>query len=288
MAEHTDFKTRQTEEGREITGSLTIGRIPLVVCAPFFYRSDPMPDMTFVNGTLDELSQAIQAREIDCAPLSSIEYARNYRDYAIVPGLSIVGQSKVKTALFLSQVPWEQISGKNILLSSVAATSNILFQLLCRRKYQVDPVFNAPEEPMGRIAIGDDAIIMAYKSTWRYCYDLSEEWYKWQTLPFAFGLWIVRKTVADLKKGAVEEFVRYLERSQESFLQNHKKALKEWLKTYPSNLPEQLMSSFFEHVDYTLTPLHEKSLLLFFKMASDMGYANPCTSLDFVNIENQV
>jgi chorismate dehydratase len=242
--------------------------------------------MQFIDGAPAELNRALQYGEVDCAPSSSIEYARNHQNYSVIPGFSTGGQSKIKSVLFLSRVPWEKINGLNVILSAASGTSNILFQILCQRKYRVDPIFNMPEEPVGRIAIGNEALQMAYNSSWNYCYDLAEEWYKWQALPFSFGLWIVRNAILESKRELLKKFIRELEDSKNMFFQSPKDAVRKWTDRYPADLPERIILSFFENIDYNLTPLHEKSLNLFFKLASDLGYSAPCPSLKFLSKED--
>ena len=56
---------------------------------------------------------------------------------------------------------------------------------------------------------------MAYNSSWPYCYNLAEEWYKWQSLPFAFSFWLVRRDAVKSKPELVKSFIQYLKDSRE-------------------------------------------------------------------------
>jgi chorismate dehydratase len=269
------------------TDKLVVGRNPFLSCAPYFYRTlNGLDNVQFLEGNPAQLSLAMQDGALDCAPVSSIEYSRNYQQYFIIPDIYPYGRSKIKSSLFFCRIPWERINGQNIFLSPAAATSNLLFQILCRRRYEVDPVFNIPEEPAGRIATGNEAVAMAYNSGWHQCFDLAEEWYKWQTLPFAFSLWIVRRAALENKKEAVQQFIEHIHDSRRSFLADPGMSIHEWLMKYPVNVPERIIAGLFEDADYSFTPLHEKSLVLFFKMAEEMGYTTPCPALHFLNLSD--
>jgi chorismate dehydratase len=269
--------------------NLKVGRIPFVVCAPYFYRSiEGFPQTLFVDGSPAQLNQALEEGRIDCAPSSSIEYAKNYKDYYILPRFSTGGHSKVRSVLFFSKVPWDTISNKPVLLSPASASSNTLFKILCKSKYHVEPVFRSiqddeePLETVGRVSIGDEALHLSYYSSWPYCYDLAEEWYKWQGLPFSFGLWIVRKEAAQQKSTSIRTFVQHLEETREAFSKDPEGALDTWLAHYPSDVPKHLLLSFLETVQYRLTPNHEKSLRLFFKFAWEAGYIPELPKLEFL------
>ncbi len=262
---------------------LIVGRIPFLVCAPYFHDSlHGLDQVQFVDGPPSKLNELLYTGKIDCAPSSCIEYPRNAENYYIVPGISTGGRSQIKSVLFLSQVPWEELSNKNIMLSNSSSTSNILFQILCQRKYKVDPILNNEEEAVGRLAIGNDALKQSFQGGWKYCYDLAEEWYKWQGLPFCFGLWIVRKEAVEKKTTVLKNFLTHLEASTQSFLEHPNDAITKWTKEFPLDLPEALKRSFFESADYQLTQRHIKSLLLFFQLASDHGYCQPCDHLNFL------
>ncbi len=278
----SQFDKKTVPSARE-TSNLVVGRIPYLVCAPY-YGEEVINngDLDFKDGSPKELNDQLRSGEIDCAPSSCIEYARNSEDYYIVPNYSTGGRSKIKSVLFLSNVPFQNISGRNVLLSPASATSNVLFQLLCSNYYQVKPVINGDDSPVGTVAIGNEALQSSYHGNWNYCYDLAEEWYKWQGLPFSFGLWIVRKESAQKKAQKISSFLSTLEKSKENFLSNLDEAIENWNKIYPIRLPHHAQVAFFESADYRLTPNHEKSLILFFNLAYKAGFSPECTTLNFL------
>ncbi len=66
---------------------LRLGRISYVNMAPVFYRLDA--DVEEVQGVPTELNRRLLAGELDIAPISSIEYARNGDRLRLLPRLCV-------------------------------------------------------------------------------------------------------------------------------------------------------------------------------------------------------
>jgi len=283
MNDSFDPQITQRVEIETQSDKLVVGRIPFLVCAPYFFDSlSGLNDTFFQDGIPTDLNTFLAKGLIDCAPSSSIEYARNYKQYYVIPNFSTGGRSKIKSVLFLSNEPWEKISNKNVILSPQSSTSNILFQLFCQNYFNVDPVFNSPDQPVGRVAIGDEALHLSFHGNWKYCYDLAEIWYQWQGLPFSFGLWMVRKDSFEKKSKEIHALVKHLDHAKNKFLENIEVGIEKWQKKFPLDLPKQTLLAFFESADYRLTPNHEKSLRLFFDLAYKNGLAPKCEEIIFM------
>ena len=83
---------------------LRIGRIPFLVCAPYFHASlQGLPGVTFTDGPPRVLNALLASGAIDAAPSSSFEYARNPGDYVLIPGLCTSGRGEVKSVLLFSR-----------------------------------------------------------------------------------------------------------------------------------------------------------------------------------------
>ena len=149
---------------------LRVGRLPFLVCAPFFHStlapgSAAAEGLAFTDGVPSFLNGELQSGRIDCAPSSSFEYGLHSADYRLFPGISTSSTMEMKSVLFLSQTPWESLEGAPVALSSDSATSNVLFRILCSRRFGVQPRLLgeggvAPGEAeaaaaTGRVFIGD-------------------------------------------------------------------------------------------------------------------------------------
>jgi chorismate dehydratase len=108
---------------------------------------------------------------------------------------------KVKSVLLVSDVHLSEI--ENIYLDYHSRTSVRLCQLLAekywkiRRNYlKAAPAFETKiKGSTAGVIIGDRTFHLPKQ--FNYTYDLSEEWMKWQKLPFVFAAWVSNKKLDD-------------------------------------------------------------------------------------------
>lgn len=263
---------------------LRIGRIPFLVCAPFFHRSfEPHPEWEFMDGPPSLLNRALADGLIALAPGSCLEYARGYPAYRLLPGFSTSGRQEVKSSLLLSRVAWEGLDGRNVRLCSDSATSNALFRVLSRFRYRVDPICLEPGETSreetpeveAKVLIGDPALREAAEGRWPFVYDLAEAWTRWQGTPFAFGLWMVRREEAESGSERLGRYHAHLAASVEEFRREPEAALRRWSEHVPLPLPMPQALAFFASADYGWNPGLEHSLKGFFAFAGTLGLCHP-------------
>jgi chorismate dehydratase len=278
---------------------LVVGRLPFLVCAPFFHSTLPgtpgasaLPDVRFVDGVPSRLNGELVAGRIDCAPSSSFEYGLHASAYRLFPGISTSSTMEMKSVLFLSQTPWEGLDGVPVALSRDSATSNALFRLLCARRYGVRPALIGgrvpPEEAeadaaQGRVFIGDRALREAFSGRWAYRYDLAGEWARWHDLPFSFGLWIIRRDALARKASAAAQFQRALRASLDGFRADPGRALDAWTAAYPAALPRDLMLGFYATAEYGFGEAHARSLGIYFRLACEEGLLPEVPELAFAD-----
>src|SRR5882672_5609005 len=89
------------------TTPLRLGRIGYVNMAPVFYRLDA--DVEEVVGVPTELNRQLVAGELDVAPISSIEYARNADRLRLLPRLCVSSEGAVDSIQLVSRTPLERI-----------------------------------------------------------------------------------------------------------------------------------------------------------------------------------
>lgn len=257
---------------------LRVGRIPFLVCAPYFHASlDGLPNVSFTDGPPRALNKLLARGLIDCAPSSSFEYARNAADYLLIPGLCTSGKGEVKSVLLFSSAPWESLDGAEVELSPDSDTSNALVRVLSRFRFGVEPVFREPGEPLGnkgpraRVAIGDAALRESARGEWPHRYDLAAVWQAWQGTPLPLGIWILRAETQARDPEGVRAYAAHLRESLRAFFEHPEARLKAWEKAYGLPLPWNEALDFFSTADYALTAGHERSLEIFFARCRDLG-----------------
>ncbi len=276
-----------------ISPNLKVGRLPFLVCAPFFHSSlEGHGGVDFIDGVPSFLNHELQSGRIDCAPSSSFEYGLHFSQYRLLPHISTSSRLEIQSVLFLSQRPWSEMDGRTVRLSPDSATSNVLFQILSKKRFFIEPkiisesnsisasgnistqgeILARENSAEGQVFIGDKALQASISGQWAYRYDLAEVWREWQGLPFSFGLWIVHEQAVENKNEILKNLQKSIHLSISEFRGNPEKALRHWVKYYPTSLPWDIMLKFYESADYSFSADHEKSLQLFFALAYEMKF----------------
>lgn len=278
-------------------GPLRVGRIPFLVCAPYFHASlEGMPGVTFVDGPPRALNALLASGAIDAAPSSSFEYARNPDEYLLLPGLCTSGRGEVKSVLLFSREPWEKLDGKRVALSPDSDTSNALVRALSRFRFGVVPEFLVDAAPAdtpriaakadtqriaAKAAIGDAALREAATGDWPYRYDLARVWTEWRGTSLPFGVWILRRDAARRAPEAVAAYARHLRESLAAFFAAPSERLQAWGASFGLPLPPEAALDFFSTADYALTGSHERALRDYFGMCAELGLIPKAPGLEW-------
>lgn len=150
-------------EANEAGAVLRLGNIIYSNCFPvhagLLDRGLP-PGVEMVEGVPGYLNGLLDRGEIDVAPSSSIEYARHAGHYRIIPDLVIGSRGPVRSILFLSRRPPEELDGALVAMPTASATSVVLLKVLLRVRWGVQARFRwfdqAKEDPF---AAGADAAL---------------------------------------------------------------------------------------------------------------------------------
>ncbi len=206
-ANHFGIATRsagRAESRGEVTdseGSLRLGHIVYTNCFPVHARlidCGAPEGITIVEGVPSRLNGLLERGEIDVAPSSSIEYARNADRYRILPDLVIGSRGPVRSILFLSDRHPSELAGATVAMPTASATSVVLLKVLLRVRWGVAPrtvwFDQATEDPFAAGAdaalfIGDVALRDGLFPALPFRFDLGAEWWDQTGLPFAFAVW---------------------------------------------------------------------------------------------------
>lgn len=151
-----------------------------------------------VEGVPGRLNGLLETGEIDVAPCSSIEFARNADRYRVLPDLVIGARGPVRSIIFASTRPPEELDGAVVAVPTASATSVVLLKVLLRLRWGVRASFRwfdqALEDPFAAGAdaalfIGDVALRRDLYPHVPHRFDLGAEWWAHTGLPFAFAVW---------------------------------------------------------------------------------------------------
>jgi chorismate dehydratase len=246
---------------------IRLGRISYVNMAPVFYRLGA--DVDEVAGVPTELNVRLLAGEIDIAPISSIEYARNADRLRILPRLCVGSEGAVDSIQLVSRAPLERV--RSVAVTPESATSVVLTKVLLP---------DAEHVPLGEDAeavllIGDAALRSAFEDPTPH-YDLGRLWLERTGLPMVFAVWACTDPppagVVELEGALVESVL--VARAEPERLAHEASAR--------YGYPAGFLARYFEKLRYSFGPRERAGLMTFFELARDVGELERVPELRFV------
>lgn len=272
---------------------MRLGRIGYINCHPVYGAIDRgivTVDAELVTGTPTELNGLLAAGELDSSVVSAVEYARNVDAYNLLPDLAVSCDGPVRSVALFSKRAVQDLDGATVLVSASSRTSIHLLDLLCGEVWQVQPKFVEARteaediEGLGALpheavmVIGDAALLLAARGTYRYRYDLGEAWKAWTGLPFVFAVWAARREVDHARVGAVH---RALLASRDWGLSHLDRLAQEAARETGISLAA--CTEYLSGLDYALSYRHLEGLTSFFRRLAARGVVREGT-LRFLSV----
>jgi chorismate dehydratase len=249
---------------------IRLGRISYVNMAPVFHRLDA--DVEEVTGVPTDLNRRLVGGEIDLAPISSIEYARNADRLRILPRLCVGSEGAVDSIQLVSRKPLEQV--RTVAITPESATSVVLTKVLLPEAVHLP----LGEEADAKLLIGDAALKSAFEDPTPH-HDLGRLWLERTGLPMVFAVWAAPEPLAD---GLVE--------LEEALVQSVRVARAEpeqlaYEASERYGYPAGFLARYFEKLRYRFGPRERAGLLTFLELARDAGELDAVPELRFVQRE---
>jgi chorismate dehydratase len=187
---------------------ISIGRIQYINVDPIYYRFDHYAanlNVNIISRPPAVLNQLMADGSLDISSVSSSAYARNFKDWMILPDLSISCYGKVMSVLMAGNYSFDDLAGRSVMLTDESATAVDLLKLLFAKK-GIRPVFKkgkvtSPHDLKtsadAGLIIGDSALKNDWRRHFEHVLDLCEIWNQMTGLPFVFGIWVVRRSFAE-------------------------------------------------------------------------------------------
>ncbi|MCX7822622.1 MAG: menaquinone biosynthesis protein [Syntrophobacterales bacterium] len=263
---------------------LKVGRIGYLNVLPIYYPLEQgavRHSFSFVYGSPAELNGLMAHGDLDVSVVSSVEYARHFTRYLILPNLSISCRGEVKSVLLFSKFPLEKLNNRVVHMTPQSHTSVTLLKILLTKAYGIKCSFISMVRPLWQstikdlpdayLTIGDEALYWKKRQIFPHVWDLGKLWYKWTGLPFVFALWVCRK---DLEGFGRDRLVRCIE----SFLEAKSWGLRnleivcsqasqttfmtcDELRIYLSCLSYDLEEDMFSGLKYYYKLLHQEGII---------------------------
>jgi chorismate dehydratase len=246
---------------------IRLGRISYVNMAPVFYRVDA--EVEEVQGVPTELNRRLLAGDIDAAPISSIEYARNAHRLRLMPRLCVASDGAVDSIQLVSRKPLDQV--RRVAVTPESATSVVLTKVLLPDATHVP----LGEEADAKMLIGDAALKSAFEDPTPH-HDLGRMWMERTGLPMVFAVWACPEPTAP----GLVELEDALVASLRLARAEPEKLAFEAAERY--GYPPGFLARYFEKLRYRFGPRERAGLYTFLELARDVGELETVPELRFV------
>jgi len=246
---------------------IRLGRISYVNMAPVFYRLEA--EVEEITGVPTELNRRLLAGELDLAPISSIEYARNADSLRILPRMCVSSEGAVDSIQLVSKKPLELV--RSVAVTPESATSVVLTKVLLPEASHVP----LGEDADAKLLIGDAALKSAFEDPTPH-YDLGRLWLERTGLPMVFAVWAapepVAEGIAELEDALVAS-VRAARAEPEALA---------YASSERYGYPPGFLARYFEKLRYRFGPRERAGFLTFLELARDVGELDEVPELRFV------
>jgi chorismate dehydratase len=246
---------------------IRLGRISYVNMAPVFYRLDA--EVQEVQGVPTELNSRLLGGELDVAPISSIEYARNADRLRLLPRLCVGSEGAVDSIQLVSRKPLEQV--RTVAVTPESATSVVLTKVLLPEATHVPLGENAD----AKLLIGDAALKSAFEDPTPH-YDLGRLWLERTGLPMVFAVWACPEPLPP----GLSELEDALVASVRLARAEPERLAHEASERY--GYPAGFLARYFEKLRYRFGPRERAGLMTFLELAHDAGELADVPELRFV------
>ena len=247
---------------------IRLGRISYANMAPVFYELGG-DSFEQVSGVPTQLNRLLLNGEIDVAPISSIEYARNADRLKLLPQLCVSAEGAVDSIQLITRKPLEQV--RSVAVTPESATSVVLTRVLLGG-VELVPLDHPADAKM---LIGDAALHSAFEDPTPH-YDLGRLWQERTGLPMVFAVWACREGVHEGLEELERAHLRALALARSEPERLARRASDEY------GWPPGFLARYFEKLRYHFGPRERQGLVRFFELAHLAGELETVPELHFV------
>src|SRR5207248_3441708 len=220
-------------------------------------------------GVPTALNRQLIARELDVAPISSIEYARNADTLRLLPRRCVSSEGAIESIQLISKTPLDRV--RSVAVTPESATSVVLTKVLLPDAVHVP----LGEDAEAKLLIGDAALKSAFEDPTPH-HDLGRLWLERTGLPMVFAVWACAEPLPpgllELETALVES-VRTARAEPEQLAYDSSERY---------GYPAGFLARYFEKLRYRFGPRERAGLLTFLELARDVGELDEVPELRFV------
>ena len=245
---------------------IKLGRISYVNMAPVFHRLEY--EVEEVVGVPTELNRMILDGQLDIAPISSIEYARNADTLRLLPRLCVSSEGAVDSIQLVTRMPLGRV--RSVAVTPESATSVVLTRVLLPGA----EIRSFEDDADAKLLIGDAALKSAFEDPTPH-HDLGRLWLERTGLPMVFAVWAAPEPVVE----GLSDLEHALVASVRLARSEPEKLAYEASERY--GYPAGFLARYFEKLRYSFGPRERAGFYTFLEMARDVGELHHVPELRF-------
>ncbi len=245
---------------------IRLGRISYVNMAPVFHSLEY--DVEEVVGVPTELNRMVLDGQLDVAPISSIEYARNADTLRLLPRLCVSSEGAVDSIQLVTGMPLGRV--RSVAVTPESATSVVLTRILLPGA----EIRSFEEDADAKLLIGDAALRSAFEDPTPH-HDLGRLWLEKTGLPMVFAVWAAPEPVVE----GLSDLEHALVASVRLARSEPEKLAYEASERY--GYPAGFLARYFEKLRYSFGPRERAGFYTFLEMARDVGELHHVPELRF-------
>lgn len=269
---------------------IRIGFLDYINSLPVYYdfmNGKVTGDYKLVKGKPSELNGKIRLGRLEISPVSSYEYAVNWRKYFILPGICLNSINYAKSVLLISKYPIRKLDGKTISLSNTSATSAMALKVLLKDRFGLKNKFIVCKPVLAEmmkksdacLIIGDEALSVNVPRKY-YVYDLGSVWKKTYGHSIVFAIWVVRRRFFNSDRKTAREFHRIILNSLSHGLKNLD-IIALMIRTEKKDIKINSVG-YFKNLGYRLDESMKAGLIFFYNKLNKCGFTDEHVKLEFM------
>jgi chorismate dehydratase len=267
-----------------------LGRIRYINVLPIYHAIDRgyvSNGFNMISGTPAELNARFHQGDLDVSAISSLEYGRHFKEYMLLPDLSISTKGDVGSVLLFSRLPFHRLTGRDVLLSEGSATSAALVKIVLTERYGARPLYRLGpvtdrfcDGCCGMLAIGDEALRLKATGAYPFFLDLGRAWHELTALPFVFGVWAVRRSFFDQRPSEVYYLHQTLLEAKKLGLRKMEDICSQAAEVV--NMSSEQVKNYFQLLNYDLDDGQQEGLEAFYSYLYRFGELPELPELRFI------
>jgi chorismate dehydratase len=266
---------------------MKIGYIDYLNCYPFYYHmfeKEPLDEVTVVPGHPDELNRMMKAGALDLSPVSAAAYAEIQDEALVLPYFCLSSVGYVKSVVLNSKVPIEELSGRNVGLTTASRTSVVLLKILLEKYYGLKPNYR-PVDPHpsfndvdAALVIGNEAM-MEHEEPVGYSYDLGDLWLRKTGHPVVFAIFVVSRKAIETDTALVKRIIASYSLSLQELRTDEDFVVSMAGRRYPGIKYD--IGHYYELLKFDFTVELKEALRFYYNEAAGLGLITPVEKISF-------